>query len=165
MTIQTAPTAAGGRKEARSPFIIAVCGAALVLAAAAGVGTWQAVRHSDADTVGVTSQQQGSTAAIEPGRAFGGAAVAARPFRSMPADQSLTFYIVGSQEQADFVRSALDNGNAIRLQAGESLLTDEVVVVGSPDAEARILRGIADGDAIRGSAGLPEIKVVDLRTP
>ncbi len=128
--------------------VVAVLGGAVVLAAIGGASVWY--RGGAAEE----SQVQAVTAP-----ATTGAAVRHPAARSAPH----TVYVVGSEEQALAVSTALGESAAIRNAAGEPPLLDEVVVVNSDEEAAAVKDAMAELNRILDSQRLPENLVVDLR--
>ena len=75
-----------------------------------------------------------------------------------------TVYIAGSQSQAEALRAANDEADRIRDALGLGPVDTRIMVFASAEQETRFLTGLAAGEVERASAGLPPIRVVDLRT-
>ncbi len=98
---------------------------------------------------------------VEPASAVAVPAPGFRPAAPPPS----TLYLVGSEEEAIFLRAAQQEADVIRVTTGERAFNDTVVVVGS-DADAELVRaGIRDAEAISLAVGEPpfEQSVVDRR--
>jgi hypothetical protein len=78
------------------------------------------------------------------------------------ATTPITLYIVGSQAQADAVRSGIDEATAIGAQSGQLGPTVEVLLVASAAHEV-VSQMLAEMDAMRDSLGLLPYHVIDLR--
>jgi hypothetical protein len=90
--------------------------------------------------------------------------VATSSFRNTPPPPS-TVYLVGSEDEAAYLRAAMADSDSIRAAAGLAPLNETVVVVSS-EAEADMIRaGVTDASTIRQSTGEPSFDqtVVDLR--
>jgi hypothetical protein len=155
---------AGGWGSRRNALGIAAV--FLVLAAAAGTGIWiivdsmgtstpPAVRQSDrAPAAGAARAAQGT------GNATSG--TAARSSGATVPGRTDTIILVDSQEQANTVTGAMAQAEAAP-QGGASPLTGTVVVVDSPETENRLTNLLGAADAVNLGAGLPPLRVVDLR--
>ena len=145
MTTQTPsiviPTSRRGSGRRR---LLGLTGAAII-AVAAGAGLWQVERTSD-----TTNTVPQPAAALE------------RPPMDESAETTQMLYVVGSQAQADAIRAALAEANAIRAHLGALPLADQVAVVAEAEAAA-FFRMIDGQDAVRANLGLPSMVVVDLR--
>jgi hypothetical protein len=78
-------------------------------------------------------------------------------------DQSLTYYLVASEEQARMVRLGEEDAAAIRQEADLTGGKSYVEVVETPEDLSRAIEAIMSANGARLEAGLPEITVVDLR--
>lgn len=90
--------------------------------------------------------------------------VATSSFRNTPPPPS-TVYLVGSEEEATYLRAAMADSDSIRAATGLAPLGETVVVVSS-DADADMIRaGVTDASTIRQMTGEPlfDETVVDLR--
>ena len=76
-----------------------------------------------------------------------------------------TYYLVGSQAQADTVQARITEANAIRVELGEAPLAAETLHFASAEDEAFFLAALREADTVRGGLGLSGVTVVDLRTP
>jgi hypothetical protein len=146
-------TIAGAPKQGRKLSPVVIGGAALVLAAVAGVATWQGIAQRDGAQTTATDPvvAQVTTSATQP--------VSAALLRS---DQ-LTVYMVGSQAEATRVMDTIAEGNRLLDQFGKPAFNADVIVITSAAEEEWVLRANAESDSIRASMGLPPMKVIDLR--
>ena len=136
----------GMRNRFAKQYILPAVGAALAIAAVAGVGVWQASDGGDgAETPAAT--------AVQP-----------YTFTAGATEDVPTLYIVGSDEQAAAVRFGLDELNNIRATGSIGSVADDALVVGSAEDEENLKLAILETNAIRFALGLPEVEVVDLRT-
>lgn len=81
------------------------------------------------------------------------------------AQPSSVLYLVGSDEEATYLRAAQEDADRIRAAGGELLLRETVVVVRS-EAEADVIRSaVVEAESIRFAIGEPpfEQTVIDLR--
>jgi hypothetical protein len=138
MNIPIEPVAEGEtRKELKKQLVAAACGLAITIAAMAGIGAWQ------------VSQQSGATnktyqSAVTVGQAATGVS---EQLRSSPAP---IWYLVSSQQEADRIESNLGPAQA-------------VVVVNSPQDEARLQEAVSYVEIFAASFGKEGPRLVDLR--
>jgi hypothetical protein len=85
------------------------------------------------------------------------------PERAGPGSWVHTVYLVESPEQAEDLRHALEEADAIRAGLGLESLPATVLVFSSPEAEERFQFAIGHADAVNAQLGLPSLRVVDLR--
>ncbi len=89
--------------------------------------------------------------------------VAVRLQPSTPREPLTTYYIVGSQEQADAVALAENDSAQIRAFYGDySFLQTQIVVATD---EEQTVTALTEANNIRHAAGAAEIRIVDLRQP
>ena len=163
MSVYTPVTTAGTITRSPRRIIAAIAGGALVLSAAAGIGTWQLASRGT------------STTAVEQAPS---AAPAAPATRVGPADNFLTVNIVGSEEEKLRLEVGLDQVNAINAMRGDLPLENHVVLVAATSEEAaRIVRaysGHQDGPTLpvkfndfraRAAAPAASAPVPELPTP
>lgn len=149
MQRQQTATVRPGRQD-RRPWLIAACSAALL--AAVAVGTWQTVARREGTTTTPVEQTTASTSLAPAVRH----AVTAR-------SDSLTVYVVGSEEEAARVTAALRAGDEILAQLGQPPFAAQVVVAATAEEWDSIAWANAEAEAIRATMGLPPISVLDLR--
>jgi hypothetical protein len=151
-TNASVPSMSGGPRGRFGRNILVAAAGSVVVAAALGGGLWvhsarfespSPVVHSPA----VAGQPLGKSAAVS--HASGGYT----PHK---------IYIVGSEEQATTVSGALNDANAIRNEAGEPLLLDEVVVATSDEAAAAVVSAETDRNGILATQYGVENTIVDL---
>lgn len=124
---------AGTREQLKKQYLAAVCGAALVVAAVAGLGAWQTAAHQSASRVAnplVSAATSAATGAVD-------------------ASQYPTFYLVDSQAQADSLQP---------LAPGS-----EVFVISSSEDAAAAWGGINEDAVQRTAMGLHAARIIDLR--
>ena len=119
-------------------------GALVLVGTAAGFGAWQAIDSGGArGTALATSATISAPRVVEP---------------------TVTYYIVGSEEQAMWVEAREHDAAAIRALNGEATNAGVYQILIAPhDAEAEGLPEVVEANNIRLSSGLPEVKVLDLR--
>jgi hypothetical protein len=140
------------RIQDRRPWLMTACTVAFVVAA--GVGVWRTVDHREGTT----------TTTVDQPVAVSTAAPAARDaFARQSGADSLTVYLVGSEDEAAHLTDALRAGDQILGTLGQPTFAAQVVVVASAEEGEFIARANADADAIRMQEGLPPITVIDLR--
>ncbi len=89
--------------------------------------------------------------------------VAVRLQPSTPREPLTTYYIVGSQEQADAVALAENDSAQIQAFYGDySFLQTQIVVATD---EEQTVTALTEANNIRHAAGAAEIRIVDLRQP
>jgi hypothetical protein len=154
MSLHLSPPTVDVSKHTRKPLILAACGAAVVLAVAAGIGARQLTRDE-----GVSETATTGSGSAQP------AAVSAAPRDSVrPASDLLSVvYLAGSPDEADRQQQIIDEGNVVRASFGMPRMHASVLVITSPDQESMIRSGLADADAIGVSLGLPPVTIIDLR--
>ncbi len=78
---------------------------------------------------------------------------------------AVTYYIVANEEQGARVSLAMEDAARIRYGLGEPWLTEEVrvIVADDPAGLRRQLKDIDLENGLRSDAGLPPVKVVDIR--
>jgi hypothetical protein len=135
-------------KEIKAHHGVAACVGALVLAAFAAVGGWQAVGSGGPGVASVTPRS-----------------VVAVP--ASPREPNATYYLVASQTQAGFVIQGEEDAARMRAAEDDFGPRDDVEVFVANDGASLNLamQDIRDLNAIRFQIGLPEIKLVDLRDP
>jgi len=144
-------TVAGAPKQRRTLSPLAIGGAALVLAAAAGLATWQGIARRETSAPVTES----SVVAIAP--------ATAQLAGATPLSTDLTVYLVGSQSEAARVMGVIAAGDRLRDQFGNPPFNAQVVVVTSAEEEAAIERAHADTNSYRAGMGLPALESIDLR--
>jgi len=137
MTIQT-PAIVIPRPRRGSGRRLFIGLAAAALALTVGAGLWLAGRD------GGTESATPPAVAVE------------QPAVVRPVETAATYYLMGSQAEADAMRVNI-------AQLGEGLLPEVVTVVTTADADA-FFRDMRDLNDIRAGFGLPSVTVVDLRT-
>jgi hypothetical protein len=130
----------------------------LLTLAVAGIGLWHDVDFGGAAPLAERARITEAAATVRQA-----IPVPARAKGTDGAGQDPTIFLVGSQEQADAVRAALDQRDEILTQQGQALPTDEILVVGSAEEEFRVRASIHESDTIRAALQLPPATVVDLR--
>ncbi len=156
MATMTVGTGKGTKRQA----VMAACGAALALAVAVGVGAWQATQHSAGVSGGATTAARDTTTAIQQSSGV----VTTSRIGATPAAGPLYIYIVGSQEEASFLRQFAAQINALRAERGEQPDNTVVMVIDSADDEGRAAQVIATDYYLSIVGGLPQSRVFDLRT-
>lgn len=161
---------------ARRPLVVAAS-AALALGVVAGLGSWRIGLHAHRSGWTTTAtrgqpqvqQQAGRQASTLPSSApppTSGAGLPAStttvPAASTAPPQQ-TIVLVATQAQADVLEQAQGLENTRRLQFGEPLVQERVIVVTSPEQEAMLRRGAAAVGDI--APGQPPVIVIDLRAP
>ena len=162
MTTQITSATPTATTQRRKAVIRAACGAAVALAVAAGIGTWQ-LREHHRPAATVTRQQETGTANQTPGR---GMVIAGTSYSSSaPVIQVPAYHVlVSSRAQAVAERDRLVQLNRLREANGERPLAAVVSVVDSDDEAAQIRRATVAVNAVRDSEGLARIEVIDQRS-
>ena len=144
-------TATHGRLPHGAGWWGMVAGSALLTVAVIGaIGVWQ-----------VRDQRNTSTAGPE---AAAPVSTAVTPAASTSAGrEDAVIYLVSSPEQAVVVQADLDAARAFVAEQGVSLPQATVLVVGTPEEEARAAEMIDAGQYFRLTTGHPDLRVVDLR--
>ncbi len=141
-------------KHSKKNAILMAGSAALVLMAALGLGTWQVLEREDGAATAGTTPGQVERVAVPP------------PSAAATADERLTVFIVGSEQQAAALRQSLEY---VTDPAGAAIPTAsrkiEVVIAGTAEDAAGVQRGLDEMDNQRQSLGLPGVERVDLRPP
>ena len=138
-------------KQGRKLSPVVIGGAALVLAAAAGLATWQGIAQRETSAPVTES----SVVAVAP--------PTAQPASATSLSADMTVYIVASQAEATRVKDMIADGDRLLAQFGQPPFTAQVAVVTSAEEDAAVRQAYADADAIRHSIGLPPISLIDLR--
>jgi hypothetical protein len=141
---------AGKQGQGKAPLLIAA-GAALALLI--GVGTWQITdRDDDAATTGTVS-----TAVEQP--VSTGTVASDVPAPAEPA----AAYIVATEEEANRLRLAIADSDAIRDHMGLPAMDTAVLVAATPDEYDQVMRLVAEINADRDAEGWSTYRVHDLR--
>jgi len=122
-----------------------------VLLIAAGVGLWQATRGEE---VAAPPSEVALSAVPAP----------VTPVSTRTEDLAPTYYLVGSQQQAEAMRAAIAEADVLRASLGEAAQESTVLLVASAEDEA-VLLILVEQAAIRDQLRLPPIRFVDLRAP
>ena len=125
-------------------YLAAAFGVAFALAVAAGFGTWQGTR--DRSTTTATSQHVPATSADRQA--------------TMPADSTVTIYLLGSGEQA--ARSSNHQAELVASGAMPQPVNELMLVVSSEEEAALTPRLPAE---VQFYSGGSNVRVMDLRTP
>jgi hypothetical protein len=156
-------TIAGAPKRRRKLSPIVIGSAALVLAVAAGLTTWQGLAHRGGARTTATSISRVSDGVV-PRDALAEQypdqqTTTAPPtsVRSQPSD--LTVYLVGSEAEAVLLYERL----SLATQFGEPYLNAQVVVAASADEAIALGRQYAEQNAYRAMLGLVPITLIDRR--
>ena len=131
-------------KHVKTQYLALAAGAALALSAAIGFGAWEGSGGTGASTTGKPST-------VSLGRAT--------------QTPLLTIYLVDSREQAEHVRNLDVQAQSLRYEYNipEPPVTSTVLVVDSPEAEARAGAVIAAWYSDAGVSDAFVVKTVDLR--
>ena len=144
-------TATGGRLKHGAGWWGTVAGSALLtVAVVAAIGVWQ-----------VRAQRSTSTAGPEAAAPV--SAAVTRPAPTSAVREDTVIYLVSSPEQADRVQADIDAARAFAAEQRVSLHQATVLVVGTPEEEARAAEMIDAGQYFRLTTGHPDLRVVDLR--
>ena len=171
---QTTPPTRSSTVARLGAFVVA--GAIAVAVAAVSIATWQGagpgatVTHEGA---AAGRQRDAPSSAAHVRRVTGGgsgaqpAAPPAAPRTQGTAHEAATatVYLVATPEAAAVVHALLMEREAVSAQTGRPARTDQVLVVGTAEDDARLGRLLAEDDHGRVYMGLPAVTVIDLRTP
>ena len=146
-------------RQANRRLVVTVGGAALALAALAGVAGYQVGLHSHAGVRQAVTQP----VTQRDGLAAGNVSAATGSTGAVRTSEHPMLVLVGSPEQAQAVQRGVDEADAIRATMGVGPLPQTVQQVTSAADAATWARSIADENLTRVSLGLPEIQVQDLR--
>ena len=149
MTSQTA-SIAPTPKQRRTQFITAAAGAVLALATAAGIGGWQ-----------LRDQRSASTAGHEAAAPVSAAVTPPAPTTAVREDTVV--YLVSSPEQAVVVQADINAARAFVAGEDVTLPRASVLVVGTPEDEARAAEMIGADQYSRLMSGRSDLRMVDLR--
>jgi hypothetical protein len=140
---QTYPS--GSQKQFRKEMLAGACGLALAVAVIAGVGVWRAGVHTET----APSPPVPAPANVEPG--------ATQP------EVSFTYYLAGSQDQADWIESGLEAEVPSFTAATRNHPDHTVAVIASDEEEAYLKSAVDDGNVDAAASGTPPAQVEDLR--
>ncbi|MGI8554166.1 MAG: hypothetical protein ACR2PL_25770 [Dehalococcoidia bacterium] len=165
MHLHSVATRPGTVSSIKQHHIAAICGLTLAVAGVAGAGAWRAAEQGGTSKTATTAAHVAfpNRPATDP---------IAVDFATQPVMAAAlgrqagasTYYLVASQEQANIVKSSLNEANAVRAQVGEVGLTSLVVIGPSAEAEAGLRDTSSMTNLLRQAAGLSFGQVVDLRT-
>jgi hypothetical protein len=146
MTAAQVPSLGRPPRRTTRKYGAVAAGIALVLLVAAGLLLWQGTRGDAATGPAETAVTTPTVPVVAP--------------RDQPGP---TYFLVGSQAQADAIQRGIDDAAALRDAQGATPLTASVLRFPSVEAEAFFWSTMAEQD--HASLGLDSVTVVDLRTP
>ena len=152
MTLPITPTTTAPHMGRKTPVVLTAASALLVLALATGLGFFGASRSAETGR-----SERGAAAALPE--------TGSRLPASRTAEMAPTMYLVESDAQAQRLREALADVDAIGAAQGQPAAATHVVWFDSAEAETRFQRAMTELDTLSGGLGLAPVSVIDLRTP
>jgi hypothetical protein len=152
-------SASGGIRTA----VYAVAGLLLAMVVVAGMGIRQHTLQQNKRTAAPVASPPAEPVAVIQKTAVFGASATPEQIESSVFTRRPVLYIVGSEEEATWLRDTITAGNRLLDGMGKPPFSAEIVVVTSTEVESELMRVNADLDAIRVGLGLPGLMVLDLR--